>query len=647
MIAHPKNPVPSEIRAHSGFALPAILSLMALPSAWAADGNAPPPLKESLPPLTNGAAPQNFDELWAGFDPQAEPLDVEVLKEWEEGGVVLKVLRYRVGVFKGRKAMMAAVYGYPKGAAKIPGLVQIHGGGQFAQFEAVLSNAKRGYATISIAWAGRISAPGYAVGPDQVKLFWDGKTSDPDYKLTTDWGALDAYLPCRYPENNFVLNPPSDHSIDPVASPRNSGWFLCAMAARRALTFLEKQPEVDADKLGVYGHSMGGILTVLTAGSDKRVKAAVPSCGGVSNRTDANAAFRATLGDDVYLKNLSCPIMFLSPANDFFGRINDLQIAVKEIRSTDWRVTCAPHHNHHNAAEYEVATQLWFDQHLKGTFTLPGTPQTELALKSADGVPVLTVSPDPSKPILRVDVFHTQQGQMAGLGDNTSNTVNRFWHHAATRRQGDKWIASLPLFSTDKPLWVYANVVYPLDPPVSGADRIYHSDRFNLSSLMHMAPPEELKAAGAKATTQPSLLIESFEGDWEKEWFAYKPEEWTRNTHKLYDDRWKAPAGAKLALDVLSESPNKLVIGMDDHGAEVGLTGGAAWQAIGLSAGDFKDATGAVMADWSTIKELRLAATDRLVSRKDGKESVLQLGAAWNGPNPKFRNLRWVPAGQK
>ena len=106
----------------------------------------------TLPPLGSGGIPQDLDALWAGFDPRAEPLDVEVLKEWEDGGVVMKILRYRIGVFKGRKAMMAAVYGYPKGAAKIPGLVQIHGGGQYAQLEAVLSNAKRGYATISIAF---------------------------------------------------------------------------------------------------------------------------------------------------------------------------------------------------------------------------------------------------------------------------------------------------------------------------------------------------------------------------------------------------------------------------------------------------------------------------------------------------------------
>lgn len=656
VISHLKNPMtlrrhqgPFDICARSGLALLAIVSVAFLPSARAADAIAPP-LKDSLPPLTNELAPRNFEELWAGFDPRAEPLDVEILKEWEQDGVMLKVLRYRVGVFKGQKAMMAAVYGYPKGAVKIPGLVQIHGGGQYAQFEAVLTNAKRGYATISIAWAGRFTVPGFALGPDQVKLFWDGKTTDPSYRITTDWGGIDAYhSPCRYPENNFQLNPPSDHSIDPVNSPRNSGWFPCAMAARRALTFLEQQTEVDPGKLGIYGHSMGGKLAVMTAGTDKRVKAAAPSCGGISDRDHTDAGYRSTLGDDIYLKKISCPIMFLSPANDFHGRINDLQIAVKEIRSADWRVTCAPHHNHQDTAEYEVASQLWFDQHLKGTFTFPRTPQTELTLKAPGGVPILTVRPDSSKSILSVDVFYTQQGQMNGLKDDPDNTKNRFWHHAATGKQGNSWVAKLPLLSTDKPLWVYANVIYPLDPPVSGVGyyyRHYTSDRFNLSSLMQTTTVEELKSSGVKATVQSSLLIESFEGDWEKEWFNYKPLEWTRNTHKLYDEQWKAPPGSTLAIDVLSEQPNRLIVGLDAFGAEINLAGGTAWQTINLTANDFKDASGGAMPDWSKIRELRLAATDRLVSRKDGKEQISLLGATWKGPDPKFRNLHWVPAGK-
>ena len=55
---------------------------------------------ETLPPLKDGKAPETFEELWGGFDPLTEPLDVEVLKEWEQDGVVLKVIRYRAGIFR-------------------------------------------------------------------------------------------------------------------------------------------------------------------------------------------------------------------------------------------------------------------------------------------------------------------------------------------------------------------------------------------------------------------------------------------------------------------------------------------------------------------------------------------------------------------
>lgn len=600
--------------------------------------------QESLPPLKDGKAPQSFEQLWAGYDPRAEPLEVEVLKEWEEDGVVLKVLRYRIGIFKGQKAMMAAVYGYPKGGSKLPGLLQIHGGGQYADYKAPLTNAKRGYATISIAWAGRVSAPGYTVNPDIVKLFWDEKTNDPNYKVTTDWGALDAYhAPCRNPKNAFASVAPAAWTLDAVDSPRNNPWFLCTLGARRALSFLEQQPEVDADRLGVYGHSMGGKLTVLTTGADSRVKASAPSCGGISDRNTDNALYNATVADNESLKRIACPIIFLSPANDFHGRINDLQRAVDEIRSKNWRVACAAHHNHQDIGESEVATQLWFDQYLKGTFEFPQTPAVSLEQKLADGVPRFTVKPDLSRSILSVDIYYTQQGIDGVPKDDRINTINRFWHYAATKNTGGNWSAELPLLSTDEPLWVYANVLYSLEEPVTGAGYyygIYTTEKFNLSSRMQIATPQQLKAAGVKVTNKTSLMIENFGKNWQKEWFTYKPEGWGRKTHKLYDPKWKAPSSAKLALEVRSEKPNKLVVGIDDFAAEIPLIGGTDWQGITLSPVDFLDAADNPLADWSGIRELRLIDMEHL--RDKGVIKPRLVGARWQGPPPEFRNLRWV-----
>jgi len=603
---------------------------------------------ETFRPLADGVAPANFEQMWAGFDPRAEPLEVETLHQWEEDDIVLRVVRFRVGVFKGQVARVAAVYGYPKQAGesgeKIPGLVQIHGGGQYADHKACLMNAARGYATVSIAWAGRISAPDYRVTPAEVKLFWDGKTDDPAYKLTTDWGAVDGYhAPGRNQGNVFPSAKAAEWTLDEVESPRNSGWFLCAVAARRALTFLEQQPEVDPSRLGVYGHSMGGKLTVMTA-VDPRVKAAAPSCGGISDRDNSSELFRSTLGDDVSLKQISCPILFLSPANDFHGRIGDLPDAIDEIQSEQWRVTCSPHHNHQDTAEYEVATVLWFDQHLKGTFEFPKTPATDLQLRTVDGLPVLTVAPGHADELMAVDVFYTQQGKPDERPEDRLATKHRYWHHAKTSLADGRWTAKLPLVSHEKPLWVYANVRYPLSFPVSGAGYyygIYTADSFNLSSLLIEVSPEELQEARARATLDRSTTIETFQGDWQKGWFTYRPEEWARSTNKLTCEIWKAPPSATLAIDVQSSEPNQLVVRIDDYLAEVNLNGGNQWQNVELSPSDFRNFDGESMEDWTDIRVLKLSHSEHLRPSRGSEEPPRRLGKNWVGDPPQFRNLRW------
>ena len=600
--------------------------------------------EETFPPLEKNLAPKSLSEMWGDFDPQAEDLETEVVKEWEQDDVLLRIVRFRVGVFKGQISKIAAVYGFPKGGSKLPGLVQIHGGGQYANQNACLMNAKRGYATVSIAWAGRISASEYRVGPNEVNLFWDNKTDDPNYKLTTDWGAVDAYhAPCRNSKNQFPSTKAWPWTLDEVESPRNSSWFLAAVAARRALTFLERQPEVDATRLGVYGHSMGGKLTVMTS-IDERVKAAAPSCGGISDRDNSSELFKKTIGDNNSLEEIRCPIIFLSPANDFHGRIGDVPKAIDEIKSTDWRVISAPHHNHQDTAPYEVATLLWFDDRLKGEFTFPETPATELRLATSDHIPQVVVTPDLSREVLSVDVFYTQHGKPIEISADRNNTVNRFWRHAVSSRSGDSWQASLPLTTTTKPVWIYANITYGLDEPVSGAGYYYgtyKTDMFNVSSLLQTASPTQLESAGVDATLEPTQMIESFDDGWREEWFSYKPESWPRATHKVYDEQYQAPPAAKLAIEVHAKEPNQLVVLIDGYAAQVDITGDEPWQVVVLSLTDFRNQAGEALLTWEGIRELKLSDIERLKSPGGAKKSLM-VGKKWRGTAPKFRNMRWI-----
>jgi pimeloyl-ACP methyl ester carboxylesterase len=582
---------------------------------------------DTLPPLVDGKAPRTFDELWAGYDPRAEPLDVEVVKAWEEDGVVCRVVRYRIGVFKGQKALMLGVYGYPKSVVsrqwsagrrqpgtdngqrttdKLPGLVQIHGGGQSANLNAVLANARRGYACISLNWlCNPVGVPGYS-GPN------------------TDWGAVDATQ--NKHNSHFNSFAPDALTVDAVPSPRNSNWFLGAIAVRRALTFLEQQPEVDGTKLGVYGHSMGAYLTVMTAGSDPRVKVAAPSCGGFAGEPkQAETLEGRTIGLGAYLPRIRCPILFLIPANDFAGPIQFLPDSAGMLRNVDCRFTCVPHLNHRDQPEHYAAGLLWFDQHLKGGPALPRTPEAQLALAGPTGCPRLTVTPDPATTGREVMVYYTQQG-------SDPETRTRYWRTASVKQQGNGYVADLPLFSVEQPLWVYANVRYPLPTPVKGAGYYYGSYTANsvaLSSVLKMVTPEELTAAGVRATLAPTLLIEDFSPGWEKGWFVHDDSgagKWPYRTNRLHDPQFAPPAWAKLALEVRAEKTNTLVLNVDDYAAEVKVNGGPDWQTITLFPLDFHKGDGSTFLKWRACGEFVLG----------GK-------ADWQGPVPEFRNLRWVP----
>ena len=211
------------------------------------------------------------------------------------------------------------------------------------------------------------------------------------------------------------------------------------MAARRAITFLEQQPEVDPTRIGAHGHSMGGKLTTDLAGIDKRIKAAVPSCGGsgdlLESQTDLpggskkklNAMELACISDNAYIPLITCPVLWLSPTNDFHAHIDNMAWNWRNVSDDIVRFSISPHLNHRHTDEHYITEYLWFEEHLKGAaFTMPKTPQIALELKTSDGVPRVSVTPDDSKPVQRVDIYYSID----------PHGLTRFWRDAKAVRDG-------------------------------------------------------------------------------------------------------------------------------------------------------------------------------------------------------------------
>ena len=596
--------------------------------------------------------PQTVMELWSGFAEldKNTPVAAEILKEWEQDGVVCRIVRYQVGIFKDTPSKVAAFYAFPKDGTRLPALLSIHGGGQSAGLENVVSDAKRGYASVSINWGGN------RLNFGRTKMTWDGPQ--------TDWGKLDAtHPPQRNKINHFIggVLVPDAFTLDSLESPRNSNWFLVLMAARRAITFLEQQPEVDPARIGVYGHSMGGKLTTDLAGIDKRVKAAVPSCGGSGDiltsqtdlpgcsKTNPNPMELACVSDNAYIPLITCPLLWLSPTNDFHGNIDNMAWNWRSLPDNRVRFSISPHLNHRHADEHALTQHLWFEEHLKGAFKMPGTPQMSLNLKSADGVPRVSVTPDSELPVKRVDIYWSVD----------PHTLTRFWRDAGAARLGRQWQASCPVMSLSQPVFVFANVVYetPLQyrrvAQPQGQD---NSDVFAISSRVVSVSPGQLREAGVKPTDKVERLIDDGARGWH-DWYRLNwahPPLWTATTRKLKDVKWRGPDGARLVFEIQTEIDNTLVLKFNcnawgavapgkpaiDYTVVKELKGSSGWQVVSVGLNELAATDPKVtipLANWQSVTEFSISPSGEIV--RDGKRQSLA-GKAWRGPR-EIRHLRW------
>lgn len=604
---------------------------------------------ETLPALKDGKVPQNLDELWGDFDPRKEPLEVEVTKEWEVDGIVCRVIRYRIGTFKGKPATMAAFYAFPKGAKHLPAILQIHGGGQSAYLAAITTNAKLGYVGLALNWGG-----------NKMTLA-DGKIYDGP---NTDWGALDAtHPPQRNKVNHFAGGTaPDDFTLDAIDSPRNDNWFLVALSARRALTFLEQQPEVDPTKLGVTGHSMGGRLTTMVTGIDARVKAAVPSCGGSGDFTGdpalapgaqpskRSALDLATISENKYIERLKVPTLWFSPTNDFHAHIDNFAYTWRNVPDRILGLSISPHFNHRQDYSHSLAATLWFEQYLKGNFTLPRTPGLQFAQPSIKGVASLIVTPDETRPVKSVRVYAS--------GD--AHALTRFWRTIPAVKDGGKWVVTIPTLEAQNPLFAYADVAYdtPAEyrkiptPPGGG-----QSDIYSLSSRVLSSTGAQLATQGVRPTAQRDRMIDTGTNGWQ-DWFLLNwgnSDHWMATTRKVKDPLWRGPQGARLAFEINPANDAFLYVtvtrnawgafgsGSGEYVAAKPIKASGGWMTLTFSLEDFQpvDAKGAQpLKDWSTLTDLSISGHATVV--KDGVKVALPSSSWKNADSLRVRQLRWV-----
>jgi len=313
------------------------------------------------------------------------------------------------------------------------------------------------------------------------------------------------------------------------------------------------------------------------------------------------------------------------------------------------RFSIAPHLNHRHTDEHEITRHLWFEEHLKGAFKMPRTPQLTVNLSSPDGVPVVTVTPDDSMPIRGVDIYYAID----------PHELTRFWRDAAAANVGNRWQAACPVMTLDQPMFAYANVVYDLPAPFQSVEQRGGPERqevFAISSRVWSAAPAQLQAAGVKATDRPDRMIDDGSRGWH-DWYRLNwghPPLWYAATRKLKDPKWRGPDGARLVFEIRCLADNALVVTFNcnawgafqpgkpaaDYAVVKELKGSPDWQSVSVSLQELASTDPerpVPLANWQTVTEFSVSPSGTIL--KDGQKTKVD-GKSWQGPR-EIRNLRW------
>jgi hypothetical protein len=480
---------------------------------------------DSLAPYTADNVPTNVIDLWKDVDARKDALETEIIKEWKEDGIITRYVIFKIGTFKGADARIAALYTFPEGMKKGPAFVWSHGGGQRAEQEHGTYFAKQGYATLDINWGGREIVEGI--------------------QTNTDWGKVDPsqgpqFYPGALRKGTKLDLRPDEHTIDSVVSPRNGNWFLLTYAARRGITFLEQQPEVDPTRLGFTGYSMGGNITSYVA-IDERLKAVVPMVGGSGFITadfpglpgsgkavhyrGHEKLFADTMESQSYYPHVKIPVLLLSATNDFHSTFENIYQSMNVLPHDEWRVSQNMHFSHSLGPEQWVLINRWFDQYLKGDATsLPKTPASKLDVRAAEGMATFTVTPDRVEKVQAVDVYFSHD----------PNPRSRFWKFIEADRDGDSWTVVLPVREKLR-LFVFANCTYPLGETKEAFQG--STDDFTITSDEGVYLPDVIEVEQLHTNAVPQAVFEDFTENGFRDW-GFGP------TGGIYTYKFQDPAAA-------------------------------------------------------------------------------------------------------
>lgn len=498
-------------------------------------------------------------EVWAKYDPDAGDFKEEIISEETKDGIYRRD-SYISAYVNGEEIRVYCKYAVKAGATKAPGLMQVHGWVAFPRMNEDYVN--KGWAVMAHDYCGEV----------------EGRAHFTKYPPALKHGNMDAKTGIRIKDK---LPDGKD-----ITDPSQTDDYLWYAVQRRVLSYLLAQKEVDKSRIGAIGISYGGSI-IWNLAMDSRVKAVVAFFGvgwidyyrnkGVwmydvppknIPKSPGEELMLSAIAPEAHAPYIKAACLWLNGTNDHHGGHERGEQTFKMFQpGVPWSFALQAR-GKHDTNKLGNDANLWLEKYVLGKdIDWPARPKTQIRL-DAQGVPELVLTPQSLGTLESVEGYYA-------LKDPCS--FGRFWRDAKLERQGDIWVAKLPVANVDDYVFAFANLRYKGD--------------IVISSDFNAAIPSKLGKAVATDTRAENLI------DGEGLWSNVVPTEIAGvkgfralNVHvgtvcrQFGEPQRKAPEGAVMVFRFYCTQPQTVILDGNRFKTEIEITASDDWQTLEIPA---------------------------------------------------------------
>jgi hypothetical protein len=309
-------------------------------------------------------------------------------------------------------------------------------------------------------------------------------------------------------------------------------------------------------------------------------------------KTPGEEIYLASVAPEAHVPFITAATLWLNGSNDHHGgHERGLESFKRFPKGVPWSFAIQAR-GHHDTEKIGQDARLWLDRHAFGRdIAWPDHPKSELRL-DAGGVPELVVTPAAPDKVKKVEMYYALKNPCS---------FERSWRDAASVRQGDVWIAQMPVLNVDDYVFGYANITY--------------DTTIVLSTSFNAAIPSQLGKAVASDQRSDQISdsgysawtnVAELEGPGGIKGFRSTDNKRGSGTEQLHDPKWRAPEGRDLVFKFYCTEPQTVILtGGDYYHTELEITASDRWQEMQVPAARLKNRFNQQpLRDWSAVGRL-------------------------------------------